>query len=175
MTLLFSYGILVGVSYPSLRQTLSKFASEETCDRALTHARWPQGVSCPKCHRQGLWHFPTRGKTRKIRYVYQCQQCRHQFSARVGTLFENSHLPLTDWWLVIYLMDCSKMRVSAKELQRMLGVGYETAWSMRDRVQRGMEKDRDFLRKLIDVIPADPPNAGPEVKDTRSKPYRTHR
>jgi hypothetical protein len=72
----------------------------------------------------------------------------------VGTIFHDSHLPLTDWLLAIYLMDSSKRRISAKEVERMLGVSYETAWNMHHRIGQAMEKEdqKAFLRKLIGVI-----------------------
>ena len=72
----------------------------------------------------------------------------------MGTLFHDSHLPLTDWLLVIYLMDSSKRRISAKEVERMLGVSYETAWNMHLRIGQAMEKEdqKAFLQKLIGVI-----------------------
>ena len=63
-------------------------------------------------------------------------------------------MPLTDWLLVIYLMDSSKRRISAKEVERMLGVSYETAWNMHHRIGQAMEKEdqRAFMQKLIGVI-----------------------
>ena len=63
-------------------------------------------------------------------------------------------MPLTDWLLVIYLVDSSKRRISAKEVERMLGVSYETAWHMRDRIREAMKKEdqKAFLQKLIGVI-----------------------
>lgn len=71
----------------------------------------------------------------------------------MGTIFHDSHRPLTDWLLVIYLMDCSKRRISAKEVERMLGVSYETAWRMHHRIGQAMEKEdqKVFLQKLIGV------------------------
>ena len=63
-------------------------------------------------------------------------------------------MPLTDWLLVIYLVDSSKRRISAKEVERMLGVSYETAWNMHHRIDQAMEKEalKAFLQKLIGVI-----------------------
>jgi len=69
----------------------------------------------------------------------------------VGTIFHDSHMPLTDWLLVIYLMDSSKRRISVKEMERMLGVSYETAWNMHHRISQSMERQHQkaFLQKLI--------------------------
>ena len=143
------------MSYPTLRQTLEKFVSEEACLARLERIRWPDGPRCPKCTTTtDVSRFQAVGKTGKVRRLYQCGVGRRQFSATAGTLFHDSHLPLTDWLLVIYLMDSSKLRISAKEVERMLGVSYETAWHMRDRVRQAIEKENQkvFLQKLIEVI-----------------------
>ena len=142
------------MSYPTLRQTLEKFVSQEACLAHLGRIRWPDGPRCPKCRGPRVIPFQARGKTGKVRKLYRCLYCRRQFSATVGTLFHDSHMPLTDWLLVIYLMDSSKRRISAKEVERMLGVSYETAWNMHHRIGQAMEKEdqKAFLRKLIGVI-----------------------
>jgi len=143
--------------YPTLRQTLEKFANEEACLAHLGRIRWPDGPRCPKCTTPtDVSRFQAIGKSGKVRRLYQCGACRRQFSATAGTLFHDSHMPLTDWLLVIYLMDSSKMRISAKEVERMLGMSYETAWNMHDRIGQAMEKpeQKAFLRKLIGVIGA---------------------
>ena len=142
------------MSYPTLRQTLEKFVSQEACLAHLERIRWPDGPRCLKCRGPHVIRFQARGKTGKVRKLYRCLYCRRQFSATVGTLFHDSHLPLTDWLLVIYLMDSSKRRISAKEVERMLGVSYETAWNMHHRIGQAMEKEglKAFLQKLIGVI-----------------------
>jgi len=143
------------MSYPTLRLTLEKFVSHEACLEHLGRIRWPDGPLCPKCrYPTPVIRFQAKGKTGKVRKLYRCLSCRRQFSATVGTIFHDSHRPLTDWLLVIYLMDSSKRRISAKEVERMLGVSYETAWHMRDRIRQAMEKEdqKGFLQKLIGVI-----------------------
>jgi transposase-like protein len=145
------------MGYPTLRQTLEKFAGEEACLADLGRIRWPDGPRCPKCTTPtDVSRLQAIGKTGKVRKLYQCGVCRRQFSSTAGTLFHDSHLPLTDWFLVIYLMDSSKMRISAKEVERMLGISYETAWRMRDRIRSAMEQadQKDFLQRLIGVTGA---------------------
>ena len=159
------------MSYPTLRQTLEKLGNEEACLADLGRIRWPDGPRCPKCKRRGVSQFQARGKTGKVRQLYQCLNCRRQFSATVGTIFHDSHRPLTDWLLVIYLMDCSKRRISAKEVERMLGVSYETAWNMHHRIGQAMEKEdqKVFLQKLIGVIGVQESEVGSQgdIKDAR--------
>ena len=142
------------MSYPTLRQTLDKFVSDEACHEHLGRIRWPTGPRCPKCRNADVIRFQAKGKTGKPRKLYRCLYCRRQFSATVGTIFHDSHMPLTDWLLVIYLMDSSKRRISAKQVERMLGVSYGTAWNMHHRIGQAMEKEglKAFLQKLIGVI-----------------------
>src|SRR6266581_7483349 len=86
--------------YPTLRETLEKFASEEACLEHLGRIRWPDGPRCPKCITPtDVSRFRAIGKTGKVRRLYQCGACRCQFSATAGTLFHDSHRPLTDWLL----------------------------------------------------------------------------
>jgi transposase-like protein len=89
------------MSYPTLRQTLEKFVSQEACLAHLGRIRWPDSPRCPKCRGPHVIRFQARGKTGKVRELYRCLYCRRQFSATVGTLFHDSHMPLTDWLLVI--------------------------------------------------------------------------
>ena len=142
------------MSYPTLRQTLEKFMSDQACLEHLGRVRWPDGPRCPKCGSStDVIRFQAGGKTGKVRKLYRCLSCRRQFSATVGTIFHDSHRPLTDWFLAIYVLDCSKLRISAKEVERMLGVSYETAWNMHHRIGQAMEsaEQKDFLQKLIGV------------------------
>ena len=144
------------MSYPTLRQILQKFETEKACAGTLKRVYWPGGLSCRKCHHDRFYFFAAT--TRNFRDVCQCVNCAHRFSIKSRTVFKDSHLPLTDWWLVMYLLDCTRMRISAKAIQRMLGVSYETAWSMRDRLRRAVEKDKDLLGKLIQVVAVDQPD-----------------
>jgi transposase-like protein len=140
------------MGYPSLRLILEKLPTNESCLVQLARIRGRRGPGCPKCNSRAV-NYAARTKAGKIRKVYQCGVCGRQFSATAGTLFHDSHMPLTQWFLLIYLMDSSKMRISAKEVERMLGVGYETAWTMHRRIAEAM-KDRDlkeFLQRLIGV------------------------
>ena len=139
------------MNYPPLRQILESFASEEACVAQLTRIRWARGPRCPRCTHKHVSPFKAKTKSGKLGKLYQCKHCRRQFSVTGGTIFHNSHRPLTDWLVVIYLMDSSKMRISAKEVERMLGVGYETAWHMHGRVSEAMKDkyQKAFLQALI--------------------------
>ena len=108
-------------------------------DKARTHleaTRWPHGPVCPHC---GVVDQATglKGKAHRPG-VYQCNVCRDQFTATVGTVFERSKVPLTKWLLASFLMASSKKGVSARQLHRSLGVTYKTAWFMAHRLREAM-------------------------------------
>ncbi len=119
-----------GLSMPVF---LKDFGSEAQCEQALQAARWPNGFCCPRC--AGTAHCVLRDGTRK---VFQCNVCRHQTSLIAGTLFQGSKLPLTIWFLAIYLVSQAKTGLSALALKRQLGVSYPTAWLIQHKLMQAM-------------------------------------
>lgn len=115
----------------SLAGFLAQYGREEQCHAALVSLRWPKGFVCPRCN--GRRHSLVG--TRKL---FQCSACRHQVSVKAGTIFEASKLALTKWFLAIYLMTQSKNDISALELMRQLGVKYDTAWLMKQKLMAVM-------------------------------------
>lgn len=115
----------------SLAEFLARYGSEEQCHAALVALRWPDGFACPKCG-------GSRHAVCGPRKLFQCSSCRHQTSVRAGTVFEASKLPLTKWLLAIYLMTQSKNDIAALELMRQLGVRYDTAWLLKQKLMAAM-------------------------------------
>ncbi len=108
-------------------------------DKARAHlekTRWPHGPVCPHC---GVVNEATMvgGKAARAG-LYQCNACREQFTATVGTVMESSKVPLNKWLLATYLMSSSKKGISAHQLHRTLGVTYKTAWFMAHRIREAM-------------------------------------
>ncbi|WPL18886.1 Transposase [Thiorhodovibrio winogradskyi] len=115
----------------SLPDFLAQFGSEAQCERALEQARWPEGFRCPEC---GDAHaYVLQGGSRKI---FQCRGCRKQTSVIAGTLFQSTHVPLTVWFLAIYLINQAKTGLSTLALKRHLGVSYPTTRMIRDKLIR---------------------------------------
>lgn len=115
--------------------------SDEAKARAYLEAqRWPDGVSCPFCGMlDGIG--PLNSKAHGDGW-YHCNSCRKAFTVRVGSVMERSHIALTAWALVFHLMAASKKGVSAKQVQRMLGLkSYKTAWFMCHRIREAMKLD----------------------------------
>lgn len=69
---------------------------------------------------------------------FQCNDCREKFTVRTGTIMERSHIPLHKWLLAFHLMAASKKGMSAKQMERMLGVTYKTAWFLCHRIREAM-------------------------------------
>lgn len=132
----------------SLLEFVASYGREEQCAAALSAWRWPHGVVCPECgHTEGYGTIATRG-------LLQCRHCRHQTSLTAGTVFASSKLSLTVWFLAMYLLTQQKNGISALELQRQLGVSYQTAWSMKHKLLQVM-LERDAEYRLGGVIELD--------------------
>lgn len=110
-------------------------------DAARAHfeaIRWPDGAYCPYCGQFDAVK-PLGGKSMGPGW-YHCKDCRRKFTAKVGTVYERSHIPMTKWLLATHLMCASKKGISAHQLHRMLGLPYKTAWFMAHRIREGMRE-----------------------------------
>ena len=126
----------------SMAEFMRRFGTQEQCEAALTLARWPEGFVCPECGGSSRTTFRRQGR----RY-WQCSWCQYQCSVTSGTIFENTKLPLTVWFLAMHLLTQAKNNVAALELMRHLGVCYRTAWLIKHKlleVMRRREEDRQL-------------------------------
>jgi len=118
--------------------TAPHFHDETKAREHLEAIRWPDGPTCPHC---GSFNA-TRLEGKKHRAgLVQCNDCREQFTVTVGTVFERSKVPLHKWLLCNHLLCASKKGMSAKQIERMLGVTYKTAWFMCHRIREAMKVD----------------------------------
>jgi transposase-like protein len=100
---------------------------------------WPQGPVCPHCGGVVRISAIKPNAAKKVRIGLKfCGQCRKQFTVRVGTIFEDSHLPMTKWLQAIHLMVSSKKGVSSHQLMRTLETTYKTAWFLSHRIREAM-------------------------------------
>jgi transposase-like protein len=153
----------------SLFDVIDKFNTEEKCIAHFEKIRWPKELSCPRCDSKRIMKFKASGKTGKERFLYECVDCRYQYSVTTGTIFHDSHLPLTKWFLAIYLICSSKKGVSAKQLQRQLDTSYKTSWYMAHRIRLAMQKDQDFCQKFAGVCEVDETYIGGKGKGLRGR------
>ena len=117
------------------------FTDADAARAHLEAQRWADGVTCPHCG--GLDRIKKlEGKSHRPG-LFQCGDCRKQFTVTVGTVFERSKVPLNKWLLATYLMASSKKGISAHQLHRSLGVTYKTAWFMFHRIREAMRNDDD--------------------------------
>lgn len=124
--------------------TIAKQFSDETAAwEYLEQLRWPNGPVCPHCGSidHAYYLAPKDGqratRTGKVTYrrLWKCADCRKPFSVLVGTIFAQSHIPVSKWLLGFHLMCASKNGVAALELSRTLGLNYRTAWFMEHRIR----------------------------------------
>ncbi len=119
-----------------LLEFVSRFGSEEQCIEHLAGLRWPGGYVCAKCGGREAWRL----KGRRPR-VYECGTCHHQESVTSGTVFHRTQTDLPKWFLAAYLLGRDKRGVSAKFLQRELGVAYQTAWTIAHKLRHALSED----------------------------------
>jgi transposase-like protein len=115
----------------NLMSVIAQFGTDDKCRERLVQLKWPKGVECPRCQSNKISLIAARN-------VYDCDSCRYQFSVTAGSIFHDSHLPLTKWFFATYVMVESKKGVSANQLKRMLGISYKTAWYLCHRIRKAM-------------------------------------
>lgn len=133
------------------RESFRQLISEEACYRLLRERRWPDGVvRCPACGQTdvaGPWPTPWEAAC----YRYRCRACGRSFNDRTGTVFEGSKLPLSAWFLAMYLVELGK---TIQEVARELPCDYHTAhrlvWTIRERQMRW-----EARRRLVGVVEVD--------------------
>lgn len=115
------------------------FVDDDEARKALEQVRWPHGPVCPHCGVTGTDIAKVEGKKQSHRPgLYYCNACKGQFTVTVGTVFERSKIPLSKWWMAVYLLNSSKKGISAHQMHRTLKVTYKTAWFMMHRIREAM-------------------------------------
>lgn len=127
----------------TLQQAIQYFSDEQTCIDAVAMMRWLDGPRCPDCIGDAAKN-PYYLKTQKR---WKCRNCRRQFSVKVGTIFEDSPIPLQKWLPALWMLTSCKNGVSSWEIHRALGVSQKTAWFMLHRLRLAM-KSPDMGTKL---------------------------
>jgi transposase len=122
-----------------------QFPTDDACLDFLKQARWPKGVFCEKCQKVTT-HYRIAG-----RKVYSCEFCGSHISPTANTIFHKSDTPLRSWFHAIFLMASTKTGISAKQLQRELGVTYKTAWRMFKEIRKLMTENINPLSGQVEV------------------------
>lgn len=135
---------------PTFPKTLlefqTRFATDEDCEAYLAECRWPDGFRCPACDGERTWALPAR----RLR---ECADCGRQTSTTAGTVLHRTRLPLRVWFWAAYLMVVDSRGISARGLQRQLGLTrYETAWMLLHKLRRAtVDLNRGLLRGDVEV------------------------
>jgi transposase-like protein len=132
--------------YPkSLAEFEDQFSTAEQCWQYLFHLRWPEGFVCPGCGGRRYWQTKSR--------LLACAGCQFQASVTAGTIFQDTHKPLSMWFRAMWWVTSQKNGASALGLQRVLGLGsYLTAWSWLHKLRRAMVRPgRDRLHGWVQI------------------------
>jgi hypothetical protein len=167
----------------SLIDVTAKFGTTEACVKYLEAMRWPDGVRCFVCGCDKISKFVTNETTRErknrkgvvetkrvpARHLYTCLEptCGFQFSPTTGTILHDTHLPLEKWFMAAALMCNAKKGLSAKQMQRDLGVNYRTAWYLCHRIRKAMEDGSPGL--LTGTVEADETYIGGKYDGRRKR------
>jgi transposase-like protein len=151
----------------TLDEIQSRFATDESARRYLEEIRWGSGVVCPHCKNADLkriWQIKANPAAKIRAGLYHCAECNKQFTVTVGTIFEDSHIPLRKWLVAWYLLSSSKKGISSLQIKRMLGLGsYRTALFMMHRIRFALQHP-EFTEKKMGTFEIDETYIGGKAK-----------
>ena len=125
--------------FNSLFDLVSYFCTEEKCEKFITANRWGDDVVCPYC---GHHHCYTRTDGR-----FKCRGCNSNFSCKVGTIFDNTKIPLLKWFMAMYLISCHKKGVSSVQLSVDIKVSQKSAWHILQKIRTLFAQDDSIALK----------------------------
>jgi transposase-like protein len=140
----------------TLLEAVTYFSDLDVATDYVAKLRWPNGPICPRC--EGTEH-----SFLKTRRIWKCKSCKRQFSVKLGTIFEDSALPLTKWLPAIWLAANSKNGISSHELARALGITQKSAWFMLQRIRLAMQTGS--FTKLSGVVEVDETYIGGKARN----------
>ena len=143
--------------FKSLTAMLERFPDEQSCIDHLTVTRWRNGKFCPRCGSVKVYTF-------KDRRTHKCGDCRQKFSIKIGTIFEESKIPLHKWFMAIYLITSHKKGISSVQLGKDIAVTQKTAWFMNHRL-REATKTKAFNAPLKSTVEVDETYVGGREKN----------
>lgn len=141
----------------TLLEAVTAFADPQRAHDYFVSVRWPFGVACPRmgCGSADIQYIQTRR-------LWRCKDCKRQFTAKVGTVFEDSPIPLTKWLPAVWLISANRNGISSCEVARALGVTQKTAWFMLHRIRLAMQTET--FDKLTGEVEADETYIGPKAR-----------
>lgn len=131
----------------NILEVINQFPTQQSCLDYLAKKRWNNEPVCPYC---GSFKIYKHKNKRNKNTEFQCGDCTKSFTATVGTIFHNSHIPLQKWFLAIALVLNAKKGVSSCQLSRDLNIRQATAWSMIHRIRKAMKDDNGLLSGIVE-------------------------
>lgn len=152
----------------TLQQAVKYFADPDRCLEYIVARRWPEGVVCPTCGSKEVRFIATRR-------MWECKakHAKKQFSVKVGTIFEDSPLPLEKWLCAMWLIVSCKNGISSYEVARDLGISQKSAWHVMHRVRLALRSGS--LEKFSGEIEADETFVGGKIANMHKKSERYKR
>ena len=144
----------------TLLEAVRYFSDPETLLSEVVSLRWPGGITCPFCGSDK--HTPIKNRPN-----WYCKGCKKQFSAKVGTIFEDSALGFDKWMIAIWLISNAKNGISSHELHRAIGITQKSAWHMLHRIREAMTTG--IFKKMGGTVEADETFVGGKAKNRASK------
>jgi transposase-like protein len=144
----------------SLLEAITYFSDLDVCTDFVAKLHWPVGPFCPECGCTEYSYLTTRR-------VWKCKACKRQYSVKVGTIFEDSALPLTKWLPAVWLIANSKNGISSHELARALKVTQKSAWFMLHRIRLAMQQES--LSRLSGEVEVDETFIGGKARNMHKR------
>ncbi|MCU1331960.1 MAG: unclassified family transposase [Candidatus Angelobacter sp.] len=135
----------------TLQQAIQHFSDEQVCIDAVASMRWPEGVVCPACEHKEHYYLKTQKR-------WKCKDCGRQFSVKLGTIFEDSAIPLNKWLVALWMLVNCRNGVSSYEVGRAVGITQKSAWFVLHRLRLALQGSG--------IVKLGGPNSTVEVDET---------
>jgi len=129
----------------TIKEFNKQFPDDNACLEWLRQHRFPKMITCPVCEKPRQFHRVIKRK------VYECDRCGYQLSPTAGTILHKSPTALRSWFYATFLLSTTRTGISAKQLQRELGVTYKTAWRMFTQIRKLMAENISPLSGQVEV------------------------
>lgn len=149
-------------------EAIRYFADEEKAHAFLVDMRWPEGVRCAHCQSERVGNMTVSGKRR----LWNCKECKRQFTAKVNTIFQDSPLPLSTWLPAVWMLVNSKNGVSSYELARDLGITQKSAWHLSHRIRAAMHNG---IFNLSGQVEADETFIGAKARNMHADKWQAYK
>ncbi len=151
-------------TFNSLLEMMETFSDEQVCIDHLRAIRWANGACCPHCGSAKVYHFSDNR-------THKCGDCRQRFSIKVGTIFEDTKLPLRKWFMAIWMVTSHTKGIASTQLAKDLQITQKSAWFVLHRL-RHAARTKSFNKPLEGIVEADETYMG--GKDEEQARGQTH-